>query len=88
MKTNYLTRIVGAGIIGASSLLSGCMSDGETSVTVLEIKHENRTAVLTPEKNIENVSKRIYEKETNVLNNNKVSQKTMDAFLESYKNRN
>ncbi len=87
MKTNYLAKIAAAGIMTVAPLLSGCMSDGELAIKVLEIKHESRTAIATPKENMENVSKRIYEKETNVLNDNKVSQKTMDSFMQAYHNR-
>ena len=87
MKTNYLTRITAAIAIPAAATLSGCMADGETSFKLLDIKHESRIAIATPKENVENVSKRIYEKETNVLNDNRVSQKTMDAFMQSYQNR-
>lgn len=87
MKTNYLARIAAAIVIPAAATLSGCMYDGETSVKLLEVKHESRTAVATPKANIESVSEKIYEKETNVLNDNQVSQKTIDTLMQAYQNR-
>ena len=82
MKTNKLARIAGAIAIPAAATLSGCMSDGETSVKLLEINHKRRIAVLTPQKNIDEVSEKIYDKQTK-FNDNRITQETSNRILDS-----
>jgi len=68
-------------------LTAGCMSNDAFRMSLLEMKYERRAEIATPKEHIPEVSREIYKK-SQVYGENKVTQETINNFMQHYKNRN
>ena len=84
MKSNYLAKIACAGVMAITPMLTGCQNNTELEIG-MRIKQKH--VVTANKENYKASLEKVYDVNDSLHNKTTVSQKTVDAFMEAYNNR-